>query len=490
MQMRALVVGSALVLAACGGSADDGPTAQSVPETAPPTTPSTTPSTTTPSTTTPRATTPPTTTTTTTVSPPTTEAVPDDWPKVPPPVVFRTPDGPLARSPFTVCWTEPRSADPTEEYQSYCADGVPEVDPPLVGPQDEQVVFTFDVADWTFSASEQRSGEALAVEQLDETTWAVSVPGDAVDGDGVVIVSGYGPAGDLHVAISLPTTGALEESAAECIAARDALHAGLPAYEYEPAADMISLIDGVDAVVLGTIDGVLSHDGEIELVLAEATTWGGHEKVTSVVTRALLDDVSVADPLTGTPMIAFVHRRGDGRFGADVQGVHLQCPGGPVHLIEPLPDDPRVAGLESIDTLAGIASERKAPVRPDDEIHEVAAAPPAAVAVGDTVPIQLWWRCSVGLSVQVGDDIYLAEGAIEGLVPRPAREWVRDDFPDDWEVVIYNDVPVDGDDWVMLDAVAERIDDTTLEVRHVGTDETVGRFVLDATPSDERSMCG
>lgn len=53
-----------------------------------------------------------------------------------------------------------------------------------------------------------------------------------------------------------------------------------------------------------------------------------------------------------------------------------------------------------------------------------------------------------------------------------------------------NEAAVDGADWVMLDAIAERLDLDTIQVRHVGTDAVVGVFVRDPTPPQERPICG
>jgi hypothetical protein len=93
------------------------------------------------------------------------------------------------------------------------------------------------------------------------------------------------------------------------------------------------------------------------------------------------------------------------------------------------------------------------------------------------------------MSVEVGDDLYLPVGDVVGLIPGPSRPWERTDFPAGWEVVIYNASPVDGDDWVLLDAVATRIDTDTIEVGHVDGD-TIAEFIRDTTPRDERPICG
>ncbi len=102
----------------------------------------------------------------------------------------------------------------------------------------------------------------------------------------------------------------------------------------------------------------------------------------------------------------------------------------------------------------------------------------------------MWWTCDSGLAVPIGDDQYLPTDDVDGLARQLTRPWERTDFPAGWEVVILNEAPVDGADWVMLDAIAERLDRDAIEVRHVGTDTVVGAFVRDPTPSDERPVCG
>jgi hypothetical protein len=406
------------------------------------------------------------------------------WPTSPPPVVFEPAGGPVTRAPFTVCWSEPVPDDPNEEYESYCADGMPEDDPPVVEPIDGRVWFTFPVADWEFSASYLDAGGAVEVEQIDATVWELVVPDDAPGGR--VMVSGFGPQGDVHVAVALPGPVS-DESASECVEARDALRQGLPAYDYEPAVDLTALVDRVDAVAIGTIDEVRAEDDRIEFVLMDARTWGGDRSVEVVETDGRLEEG--VDALSGAPAIAFVHDLDDGGFGVDVQGLHVVCNGALVNVIETLPSDPRIADPAEIDDLLEVVVERKAPLDPSTDVYGVGMAPPDAIDVGEVVPVQVWWRCAAGVSVRVGDDLYLPDGEIDGLVPRPAREWQRDDFPAEWEVIIYNETPVDGDDWVILDAVVTRIDADTLEVGHVDG-EVIGAFRRDTTPPDERTICG
>lgn len=104
-----------------------------------------------------------------------------------------------------------------------------------------------------------------------------------------------------------------------------------------------------------------------------------------------------------------------------------------------------------------------------------------ALAAGEVQPTQVWAWCSV--SIEVGENRYLADREI---VPNPGREWRDSDFPHDWDVVVFNDAPQDGPSWAMLDAKVVRIDATSLEVRHIGTDELIAYFLLDDTPTDQR----
>lgn len=154
---------------------------------------------------------------------PTTSPPTSHWPVAPPPVVFG-PDA-VRRTPFTVCWSEPQPADPNEEYESYCADGAPEADPPIVEPVGGRIAFTFPLDDWEFSAS-YLGGSPVTVEPTGGTMWELVVPADSPGG--TVIVSGFGPQGDVHVAISLPGDGSSEASATGADATVPLLDVSLP----------------------------------------------------------------------------------------------------------------------------------------------------------------------------------------------------------------------------------------------------------------------
>ena len=417
---------------------------------------------------------------------PTTSPTSSVWPATPPPVVFEP--GTVKRNPFTVCWSEPEPVDPNEEYESYCADGAPEASPPIIEPVEGRIAFTFPVDGWDFSAN-YLGGRAITVEQVGDTSWELIVPADSPGG--TVIVSGFGPQGGVHVAISLPGDGS-SESASPCVEAIVALRQGLPTYDYESATDLIALIDRVDAVVVGTIDAVRSSDGRIELVLTDPVTWGGTEAVDRVQTEGTLLGAGSVEALVGVRVIAFVHRRDDGGFGVDVQGLLVECPGGINQVLEPLPDDPsRLEDLAGIDDLVSFVRQRKAPVgHVTTDIASVRLEQVDDFDVGETVPAQMWWTCGSGLVVPIDPDRYLPTNDVGGLAGQPGRPWQRTDFPAEWEVVVVNEAAVDGTDWVMLDAIAERLDLDTIQVRRVGTDAVVGVFVRDPTPPQERPVCG
>ncbi len=134
--------------------------------------------------------------------PTTTEPAPTTWPSDPPPIVFATPDGPIEEAPFTVCWSAPPPDDPNAVSEAgYCADGMPE-NPPTVEPIDGAVRFSFEVVGWEFRASWLTSGGSLDVEPIDATSWSLIVPEVVTD---IVMVSGFGPQGDVHAAIRLPS---------------------------------------------------------------------------------------------------------------------------------------------------------------------------------------------------------------------------------------------------------------------------------------------
>ena len=107
-----------------------------------------------------------------------------------------------------------------------------------------------------------------------------------------------------------------------------------------------------------------------------------------------------------------------------------------------------------------------------------------SIEVGESRPTQVWAWCSI--AIEVGEDRYLSDSEI---VPYPGRDWRTSDFPPEWDVVVFNDAGSDGPSWVVLDAKVTRIDESTLEVRHIGTDTLISNFVLDETPFDERIMC-
>lgn len=145
----------------------------------------------------------------TTTSAPTSSTVPeptpleptDEHPAEPPAVTFASVDGAIDRRPFTTCWSAPPDDD--GETVSFCADGVPEDPSPVPTPIDGSIEFTFPLVGWDFTAAYADSGTTLPVRSLDATTWSLGVPDEHPAG-ALVIVSGFGPQGDVHVSISLP----------------------------------------------------------------------------------------------------------------------------------------------------------------------------------------------------------------------------------------------------------------------------------------------
>lgn len=264
-----------------------------------------------------------------TVAPSTTRAPEepaDDWPTDPPPVSFESATGAVEVDAFTVCWSEPEPEDPSEEYESWCADGAPEVDTsPVIVPVDGAVVFRFPVDGWRFSAGYLDTGGSLAVSQIDDTTWSLTAPAKSTAD--LVVVSGLGPQGDVHVAIALPET----------------------------------------------------------------------------------------------------------------------------------------------DTASSVP--------PDD-------------LVGETFAVDIVDRCADGVSVGIGDELFLLTGDLAGVAEPQGRAWERGDFPDGWEVEVLNDKPVDGDDWVIRGAEAVRIDVATIEVVDPATGDLIGVFELDDRSPTERFFCG
>ena len=123
----------------------------------------------------------------------------DDHPAEPPAVTFASVDGPIDRRPFTTCWSAP--SDDAGETVSFCADGVPEDPSPVPIPVDGSIEFAFPLAGWDFTAAYADAGTDLAVRSVDATTWALEIPADHPAG-ALVIVSGFGPQGDVHVSIS------------------------------------------------------------------------------------------------------------------------------------------------------------------------------------------------------------------------------------------------------------------------------------------------
>lgn len=171
--------------------------------------------------------------TTTSIPPSTTTAPPadgqldDDWPAQPPAVVFESATGPIERPPFTVCWSQRPPDDPEEEYESWCADGAPDDPSPLVVPVNGQIPFSFPIDGWRFDAHLEAPASEVRVEAVDDQRWVIMVP-DQVSNE-MLIVSGFGPQGDVHVSIQLPVASddATPGGDAEPVTVRDHCGFGL-----------------------------------------------------------------------------------------------------------------------------------------------------------------------------------------------------------------------------------------------------------------------
>lgn len=103
----------------------------------------------------------------------------------------------------------------------------------------------------------------------------------------------------------------------------------------------------------------------------------------------------------------------------------------------------------------------------------------ARLEVGQWQPVQIWQWC--GVDIEVGGTRYVPD---RELYPYATSE---SDFPPEWQVAIFNEGTADGPGWAILDAKVARIDESTLEVRHIGTDRTIA-FLNEDGPSAE-IMC-
>jgi hypothetical protein len=121
---------------------------------------------------------------------------------------------------------------------------------------------------------------------------------------------------------------------------------------------------------------------------------------------------------------------------------------------------------------------------------EGAAPEPTPTISPDAVEVEIVNFCAWGIGFLAENDLYLLDGELAGIEHPGGAMWQRSDFPAEWDVTIWNESPVDGDDWMIRDAVAEPVDATSFDVRHFGTGDPIGVFVLDTTPIDERSLCG
>lgn len=277
------------------------------------------------------------------------------WPENPPPIVVEDRNGPIELDPFTTCWQAPPNA--AGEAEGYCADGmVPDL-PPAVEPVDDEIRFSFAVDDWSFEArffspSEAVPDAVLDVEPSGASSWVLSVPHERPSD--IIVVSGYGPQGDVHVAISLPPT--VHEL--DCADGFDEIVAllrnGLPTYDYDRTESTAELAARADTVVTGRLSSIGRVDIEDEdvgavsyttITIEDVTTLAGNATAPDpidVVTGAMsadFDDVEIAG---GAGVLAFVHLEPGtpAIFVVDVQGLAVDCNDGPVvDVIEPLPAD-------------------------------------------------------------------------------------------------------------------------------------------------------
>lgn len=89
-------------------------------------------------------------------------------------------------------------------------------------------------------------------------------------------------------------------------------------------------------------------------------------------------------------------------------------------------------------------------------------------------------------AVYLGDGLFLAD---QPVVPYPGREWRRSDFPKHWDVTILNEAPTDGENWIIHDVIATRVDEDTLRITDVD-ERFIADLIRDDTPIDERIVAG
>lgn len=147
----------------------------------------------------------------------------------------------------------------------------------------------------------------------------------------------------------------------------------------------------------------------------------------------------------------------------------------PVATDGPPPSTPTTSDLPTTSIVPVTSDEESSDNIPYEQLPQL--------DVGDVSSVQVWSWC--GVHIAIANENYFADREI---APYPGRDWMTSDFPPNWDVVVFNDAPQDGPNWVILDATAERIDNFTVEV----TDRDgvlIAYFELDTTPPGNRISC-
>lgn len=236
-----------------------------------------------------------------------------NWPTEPPPVVFESNGELVEVDAFTVCWTEPPVDDPDEETESWCADGMPEpATSPVVMPAGGEIRFTFDVTGWRFSAAYLDSAGQLAVTQIDDTTWSLAAP--TKTSDDLVVVSGFGPQGDVHVGIALP-----ESEPRSSVPAEELIGETFDVDIVDRCADGISVGIGDELFLIeGELTGITEpagrewlrtdfpDDWEVEVLNDKPVDGDGWVIRGAEALRVDEVTIEVSDPATGEPIGTFL----------------------------------------------------------------------------------------------------------------------------------------------------------------------------------------
>lgn len=106
-----------------------------------------------------------------------------------------------------------------------------------------------------------------------------------------------------------------------------------------------------------------------------------------------------------------------------------------------------------------------------------------ALEVGEVRPVNIWAWCD--FAIEVDGEWYQSDLPI---TMQGSNGYTVSDFPPGWDVAIFNEAPSDGPNWVILNAVVERLDASTLEARNLDDDTVIDQFELDTTPAEQR-MC-